>query len=90
MRQNKPLAGLFECGFITRDHFLNDLYAEGLFGGFLVLFAVPDTATQLYRVIRTNGAQIGAFKVRANAFRAWRSVDGDAVILSREGRDVTA
>ena len=90
VRQNKPLAGLFECGFITKDHFLNDLYAEGLFRGFLALFAVPDTATQLYRVIRTNGTQIGAFKVRENAFRAWQTVDGDAVIRNREGRDVTA
>jgi hypothetical protein len=90
VRQNKPLPGLFECGFITKDHFLNDLYAEGLFRGFLALFAVPDTAAQLYRVIRTNGTQIGAFRVRENAFRAWRSVDGDAVIRNREGRDVTA
>jgi hypothetical protein len=90
VRQTKPLAGLFECGFITKDHFLNDLYAEGLFRGFLTLFALPDTATELYRVIRTNGTQIGAFKVRENAFRAWRSVDGDAIIRNREGRDVTA
>ncbi len=90
VRQNKPLAGLFECGFITKDHFLNDLYAEGLFRGFLALFEIPDTAAQLYRVIRTNGTQIGAFRVRENAFRAWRSVDGDAVIRNREGRDVTA
>jgi hypothetical protein len=90
LRQTKPLAGLFESGFITHDHFLNDLYAEGLFRGFLALFELPDTATELYRVIRTDGTQIGAFKLRENAFLAWRSVDGDAVIRNREGRDVTA
>jgi hypothetical protein len=90
VRQTKPLAGLFECGFITHDHFLNDLYAEGLFRGFLVLFGLEDTAAQLYRVIRTNGVQIGAFRVRKNAFLAWQSVDGDALIRNREGRDVTA
>lgn len=90
VRQTKPLPGLFECGFITHDHFMNDLYAEGLFRGFLALFSLQDTAAQLYRVIRTDGTQIGAFKVRENAFLAWRSVDGDAVIRNREGRDVTA
>jgi N-acetylmuramoyl-L-alanine amidase len=90
LRQTNPLAGLFESGFITHDHFLNDLYAEGLFRGFLVLFELEDTATQLYRVIRTNGTQIGAFRLRENAFRAWHSVDGDALIRNREGRDVTA
>jgi hypothetical protein len=90
LRQTKPLAGLFESGFITHDHFLNDLYAEGLLRGFLALFELQDTATELYRVTRTDGTQIGAFRLRENAFRAWRSVDGDAVIRNREGRDVTA
>jgi hypothetical protein len=90
VRQTRPWAGLFECGFITQDHFNNDLYAEGLFRGFLKLFGLKDQAPQLYRVIRHDGTQVGAFRVRSNAWRAYLSVHGDAVILSREGRDVTA
>lgn len=90
VRQTKPWAGLFECGFITADHFNNDVYAEGLFRGLLKLFGLRDQAAQVYRVIRRSGAQIGAFRVRSNAWRAYLSVLGDAVILNREGRDVTA
>jgi hypothetical protein len=90
VRQTKPWAGLYECGFITHDHFNNDLYAEGLFRGLLKLFGLQDHAPQLYRVIRHDGTQIGAFRVRSNAWHAYLSVNGDAVIRNREGRDVTA
>ena len=90
VRQTTPWAGLFECGFITHDHFNNDLYAEGLFRGLLKLFALEDKAVQIYRVIRDGGVQIGAFRVRANAWRAFLSIGGHGVILNREGRDVTA
>jgi hypothetical protein len=90
VRQTKPWAGLFECGFIDRDHFRNDLYAEGLFRGLLALFELRDEAKSIYRVVRPDGTQIGAFRVRSNAWKAYKSVDGDAVILNREGRDVTA
>jgi hypothetical protein len=90
VRQAKPWAGPFECGFITRDHFNNDLYAEGLFGGLLKLFGLRNQAAQIYRVLRRNGAQIGAFRVRSNAWSAYLSVMGDAVIFNREGTDATA
>lgn len=88
--RTSPWRASSSAGSSRRTTFLNDLYAEGLFRGFLALFEIPDTAAQLYRVIRTDGTQVGAFRVRENAFRAWRSVDGDAVIRNREGRDVTA
>jgi N-acetylmuramoyl-L-alanine amidase len=90
VRQTRPWAGLFECGFIDRDHFRNDLYAEGLFRGVLAIHDLRDEVLTIYRVVRSDGRQIGAFRVRSNAWRAYLSVDGDAVILSREGRDVTA
>lgn len=79
-----------ECGFIDRDHFRNDLDAEGLFRGLLGLFDLKDEVKTIYRVVRRDGTQIGAYRVRSNAWRAYLSVDGDAVILAREGRDVTA
>jgi hypothetical protein len=90
VRQTKPWAGLFECGFITHDHFNNDLYAEGLFRGLLKLFDLRDQVAQIYRVIRRSGVQVGAFRVRSNAWTMYLSVMGDAVILNREGTDVTA
>lgn len=90
VRQTKPWAGLFECGFITRDHFNNDMYAEGLFRGLLKLFGLRDQVAQIYRVVRHSGVQIGAFRVRSNAWTAYLSVMGDAVIVNREGTDVTA
>jgi hypothetical protein len=73
VRQNKPLAGLFECGFITKDHFLNDFYAEGLFRGFLALFEVPDTAAELYRVTEPT-----ARRSAPSEFARTRSVPGAA------------
>jgi hypothetical protein len=90
VRQTKPWAGLFECGFITHDHFNNDLYAEGLYRGLLRLFGLRDETPRIYRVIRHDGAQIGAFRIRSNAWRAYVSVAGDAVIRNREGDDVTS
>ena len=90
VRQTKPWAGLFECGFIDRDHLRNDHYAEGLFRGLLELFDLRDEALAIYRVIRSDGKQIGAFRVRSNAWRAFQSVNGEARIVTREGRDVTA
>jgi hypothetical protein len=91
VRQTKPWAGLFECGFITgTDHFRNELYAQGLYLGLLKLFGLTNQGGQIYRVIRHDGTQIGAFRVRSNAWRAYLSVNGDAVIRNREGRDVTA
>jgi N-acetylmuramoyl-L-alanine amidase len=90
VRQTKPWAGLFECGFIDRDPFNNDAYAEGLFRGFLALYGLKDQVAQIYRVVRQHGTQIGAFRVRSNAWRAFLEVDGDGAIFSREGRDVTA
>lgn len=90
LRATKPWAGLFECGFIDRDHFRNDLYAEGLFRGLLKLFGLTDSVQQLYRVVRFDGTQVGAYRVRSNAWAAFLRERGNARILGRNGIDVTA
>jgi N-acetylmuramoyl-L-alanine amidase len=61
VRQTKPWAGLFECGFITHDHFNNDLYAEGLFRGLLKLFGLRDQAAQIYRASGVMGRRSARF-----------------------------
>ena len=89
-RNLKPLSGLYECGFITHDHFNNELYAEGMFRGLLAMFGLKEPVAQIYRVIAHDGRQIGAYRVRSNAWRAFLTVSGGATIRNREGRDVTA
>jgi hypothetical protein len=90
VRDTTPWAGLFECGFIDRDHANHDLYAEGLYRGFLALFGLKDEVAELYRVVGFDGKKLGVFRARRNAWNAYVAAEGDCMILNREGRDVTA
>jgi hypothetical protein len=90
VRQTKVRAGLYECGFIDFDHLNNELYAEGMFRGLLDIFGLKDAVPDLYRVLRNNGQQVGAYRVRSNAWKTWLSIRGEGVIRNREGADVTS
>jgi len=105
IRDTNVYAGLAECGFITNggDPIDPNLYATGLYKGFLELFGLPPKAVPVppkptpvppattisYRVTNLDGKQIGAYKEAINAWLKYESVQGSARIFDSAGKDVT-